>query len=319
MKRLIAHPDERVRASGLLRNADDLAESTIEKVQSSRKRRIFIFLSMVVFSCVVLSFFVDSGREIWREKVQRGAEQFVSALSSELGFVVKTITIVGNNTVAAEVLVDDLGIRVGEPMALADLGGALAKVSKLEWVHAAEVTRRWPSEIVIAVRERRPVALWDSSNGRVLIDQNGYSFGSSYVDDFSDLLMIRGVGAPEAFPALLHILETKSAIKSSIVGAVLVGDRRWNLRIRGDLLVRLPEVGLESTWTKFAEHFEKGYLSSVGAVVADYTLADRLILVLGINSAGKNFDSLVRRGTLKTIRKAEQNQIPHGIELAKPG
>ena len=159
------------------------------------------------------------------------------------------------------------------------------------------------------VHERR----WPK--GLTLISVHGKDIEDSTVKPFTKRLIQHS----SKKPALLTIIETKSAVKASIVEAVLVGERRWDLRMRGDLLVRLPEIGLDSTWTRFAEHFTESYLSSVGAVVADYTLTDRLILVLGSNSRGENFDSLVGRRTLETIRKVEQNQISHGIELVKPG
>ena len=163
-----------------------------------------------------------------------------------------------------------------------------------------------------------PVAVWESPDGRVLIDRDGYSCGNRYIDRYSNLPILTGMGAQAAFPRLLRILNTNSIVKSSVERAVLVGSRRWDLKMKGNLLVRLPEVAVERAWGKFTEHFEKDYLSLVGATVADYTLGDRLILVLDINSGGESHDNLVSRPTLEMIIKADQNQASHEIVPLKP-
>lgn len=319
MQSLIAHPDERIRASGKVRDNGELKKPIIRAARSRANLRILIFLSIFVFGVSAVLVSLEGGEKVWRDKIEKGSVRFIAALSNELGLVVKTITILGNNAVAPEVFMDNLSIRVGEPMVLTDLGGALARLSNLEWVRTVEVSRHWPSELVVDVRERTPVALWESVDGRVLIDKDGYSFGSSYIDDFPNLPLINGVGAPEKFPRLSRILDKNSLVKQSVEGAVLVGARRWNLQMKGNLLVRLPEAGLELAWVKFTTHFKEGYFSSVGAVVADYTLADRLILVLDTESGDKDFDNLARRQALETITKAQAGQISDSLGLVTPG
>lgn len=319
MQRLIAHPDERVRSSDLLRDTEELATSGIGKVTSGALHRILMFVLMLVFSSAVILVSIGGGKEVWRDKTGRGIAQFIGTISSELGLVVKTVTILGNNTVASEVFLDSLRVSVGDPMVLTDLSGALARLSGLEWVDTVEVSRRWPSEIIVAVTERKPVALWESSDGKVLIDKDGYSFGTSYIDNFLNLPLIKGVAAPEAFPKLLRFLEINSLVKSSVAGATLIGARRWDLQMKGNLLVRLPEVDLESAWPKFVKHFEENYLLLVGAVVADYTLGDRLILELGTNSARENLDGLARHRTLEKITEVKSDKKAHGLKMARPG
>ena len=293
MQRLVADPDERVRASVLRGGSGKPTPPFAGKILAPAIHRILMFSSVLIFGCAVALMFGDGGMEKWRNKMWQGAEEFISGLSWKSGLIVETINITGNNIVASDVLSDALDITIGTSMALVDLRGALDGLINLEWIRSAEVGRRWPNQIIVTVHERVPIAVWDTFDGRVLIDKGGLSFGDNHINSFSGLPVIKGAGAPAEFPKLVAILEKEPFVKSKVVGAALIGERRWNLKVGNNLLVRLPEGSLEEAWGTFARHFEGNHLSLVGAVVADYTLPDRLVLRLEVSLISETGDNLV--------------------------
>jgi len=249
--------------------------------------------SLLVFGCAIVLMFAGGGMDKWRNRVGQGAVEFISVLSWESGLVVETIHITGNNIIASDVVSDALGITTGTPMALVDIRDALDGLIKLEWIRSAEVSRLWPSQIIVTVHERVPIAVWETSGGQEFIDKRGLSFGDGRTNIFSGLPVIKGTGAPAEFPNLAQILAKNPFVKSYVVGAMLIGERRWNLKVGENLLVRLPEDNLEEAWGTFARHFEGNHLSLVGAVVADYTLPDRLVMQLEVSLMSETGDNLV--------------------------
>lgn len=70
----------------------------------------------------------------------------------------REIRVVGAEGGAAERVVRTAAISQGEPLARMNADAAAARVLEIPWVADAEVRRGWPSEVVIAVSQRTPVA-----------------------------------------------------------------------------------------------------------------------------------------------------------------
>jgi cell division protein FtsQ len=61
-------------------------------------------------------------------------------------------------------------------------------LEQLPWVRRAEVRRRWPARLELAIEEHRPVAFWGAGSGRL-------------VNSYGEIFMAGGV-SPEALPVL---------------------------------------------------------------------------------------------------------------------
>ena len=90
---------------------------------------------------------------------------------------VKTVRAVGVVGKQAEAVVSTAAIPMGMPIARVDADAARAAVLTLPWVSAVEVRRGWPSEIVLAVTSRSPIAV-DGASGRA-VDADGVVFDAS--------------------------------------------------------------------------------------------------------------------------------------------
>jgi len=90
---------------------------------------------------------------------------------------VKEVRAVGVVGKQAEAVVSAAAIPMGLPIARVDADAARAAVLALPWVSAVEVRRGWPSEIVLAVASRSPIAI-DGTSGRA-IDAEGVVFDAS--------------------------------------------------------------------------------------------------------------------------------------------
>ncbi len=68
------------------------------------------------------------------------------------------------------------GVPVGVPLARLDVTTAEQRVRDLPWVASVEIRRGWPSEAVVAVEPRTPVAALESDPRRSAVDASGVVF-----------------------------------------------------------------------------------------------------------------------------------------------
>jgi len=113
-------------------------------------------------------------------------------------------------------------------------------------VRSAAVTRLLPGGVHISVRERDPAAVWQLSRAMHLIDDEGAIIREVNAYEYAYLPLIVGVGAPEAASQILHALGAYEEIEAMTAALIRVGERRWNMRLRNGLDIKLPEKDFEA-------------------------------------------------------------------------
>ena len=89
---------------------------------------------------------------------------------------VERVEVTGARRLAASSVRGAAAVPLGVPLARQDLTVIAGRVSSLPQIESADVSRRWPNTIRIAVVERRPVLGVRQPEGFVLIDSHGVAF-----------------------------------------------------------------------------------------------------------------------------------------------
>jgi cell division protein FtsQ len=92
---------------------------------------------------------------------------------------VRTVEVTGARMVDPAQVREVAAIAAGTPLALLDTGAVRARVRTIAAVADADVSRHWPSTVVIALTERTPVATVSVADHYVLLDAAGVVFGPS--------------------------------------------------------------------------------------------------------------------------------------------
>ena len=124
-----------------------------------------------------------------------------------------------------------------------DVNAVRERVEALGAVERARV-RALPSGVLeILAIERVPVVIWRGPEGLELLDQNGVRVAE--VDSRlrrPDLPLIAGDGAGAQVPEALAVLAEARPVATRVRGLVRVGERRWDLVLDRDQVIRLPEA-----------------------------------------------------------------------------
>ncbi len=220
--------------------------------------------------------------------VVRGAQpgMLLTTVRDRLGEVtqltVDDVVVEGRTMTPAGQLRTALGVSVGDRLLGFSLDDARTRIEKLTWVQTATVERRLPGTLVVTLTERRPFAVWQSAGRFQLIDRAGQVVAEQDpVKDaaaFSVLPLVVGPGAPEAAAVLLDQLASLPLLRSRVVAAIRVGERRWNLRLSTGADVLLPEGQELPAMTRLMELQASHALLDRPVQVLDMRGGDRLVV-----------------------------------------
>lgn len=88
-------------------------------------------------------------------------------------FEVRGVTVEGNHYLAAEKILSVSGINTGENIFKINLQEASERLRIIPMLKSVELERRMPSNVLIKVTERSPVALFPTSDGFIQVDAEG--------------------------------------------------------------------------------------------------------------------------------------------------
>ena len=138
-----------------------------------------------------------------------------------------------------------------------------------------------------------------------VIARDGTVLESYVAPQFTQLPLVVGQGAAERAAAFLALMDRYPAIRDQARAYVLVAERRWNMKLKNGLYVRLPEAQPErAIETLIALDRDKKILSR-DITAIDLRLADRVTVRLSDVAAQDR--NLAREEALKdkkTKRKA---------------
>lgn len=214
----------------------------------------------------------------WFSAAGSFAMQKTIEVSAAAGFKVRDILVVGRKNTAPEELLAQLGIRAGDPLFGVSIADGQEKIADIPWVAETTVARRLPDTIVVTVRERAPAALWQYRKKLSLIDTEGHVLSENNLDSWRHLPLVVGEHAPQDVAKLLGLLHAEPEIADQLAAAIRIGNRRWDLRLKSGVLVRLPENDVEFALRQLATMGADGGLLARNVKHIDLRLAGKTVV-----------------------------------------
>ena len=242
-----------------------------------RSRWVAVFLSSILIGLSVCGAWwgwqsgaiVRAGEQVKRQLI---------AVSAKVGLQVNDVLVMGRKETSRKALLSAIRLSRGTPILAFDLKAAQQRIEALPWVRWATVERMFPDTVLVTINERRPLVLWQHMGRFALIDFDGEVILRKGLERFANLLVVVGEGAPNHAASLLATLGTEPELMRLVKAAVWVSKRRWNLRLDGDIDVRLPEEDPAAAWRRLAEYERTHRVLERDVQVLDLRIPDRLIV-----------------------------------------
>ncbi|MBL8771778.1 MAG: cell division protein FtsQ/DivIB [Phenylobacterium sp.] len=164
----------------------------------------------------------------------------------EAGFALRTVHVQGASAMATPDIVKAAGVYRDQPLLGMDLDALKGRVEQVGWVKEAQVVRLLPDTLVITVKERRQLAVWQHAGKSVVIDQEGQVIREADPARFANLPLVVGAGGDRHAGEILPTLAQRPKLMARLEALVRVDDRRWDLRLKDGSLIQLPAVEEEA-------------------------------------------------------------------------
>jgi cell division protein FtsQ len=179
-------------------------------------------------------------------------EQIASAVGigidgkfGEAGFRLKAVHVQGASALATADIVRAANVHKDDPLLGMDLNALRERVEKVGWVKEARIVRLLPDTLMISVKERRQLAVWQHAGKSVVIDDHGDVIPEADPARFNTLPLVVGLGGAQHAGEILPTLAQRPKLMARMEALVRVDDRRWDLRMKDGALIQLPAVDEE--------------------------------------------------------------------------
>jgi cell division protein FtsQ len=189
----------------------------------------------------------------WLPRELAAAGDLALAASAEAGLDLQTVEVHGRGETRQADILGALGAVRGAALLGLDIDAMRERLIALPWIVSAEVERRYPDRLLVTIKEAEPLALWQRNQKLYLVSRAGKVIETADLGRYSGLLVIVGDDAPERAEALFDLLAQQPQLKERVTAAVLVGKRRWNLRLDNGIDVKLPEEDPSAAWSRLAD------------------------------------------------------------------
>jgi cell division protein FtsQ len=208
-----------------------------------------------------------------------------NALANSAGFRITSVAINGRKQLTQDEVLAIGGVTGRSSLLFLDAIAVRDRLKANPWIAEATVQKFFPNQLQIDIVERKAFALWQQDGKLSVIADDGAVLEAYVSRRFLTLPLVVGKGAESRARDFLALLDRYPQVKAVTRAAVFVGERRWNLRTKDGLDIRLPEQDVGNALASLSQLDQEDHLFTRDIVAIDMRLPDRLTVQLSDDSA----------------------------------
>jgi cell division protein FtsQ len=208
-----------------------------------------------------------------------------NAMANSVGFRITAVAINGRKQLTQDEVLAIGGVNGRSSLLFLDAATVRDKLKANPWIGEATVQKFFPGQLQIDIVERTAFALWQQDGRLSVISDDGAVLEPYVSRRFTGLPLVVGKGAETRARDFLALVDRYPQVRSVMKAAVFVGERRWNLRLKDGLDVRLPENDVGNALATLTRLDKEERLFSRDIIAVDMRLPDRLTVRLSEDAA----------------------------------
>ncbi|KPP98279.1 cell division protein FtsQ/DivIB [Marinobacter sp. HL-58] len=191
-----------------------------------------------------------------------GTSQVLSAMDRQVMAIDVTGTLVGENRTSLE---RSVGKWIGRSFFATDLSDIKDSLEQRPWVESAAVKRVWPDRLQVEIREKKPLAYWNSDQ---LVSRNGELFSPGNPEVAGKLPRLAGPDerVKEVITMARGMADTLSGHSLGFAGLSLEQRGAWTLTMANGIEVVLGRDQVEERFERFITVYQERLASRADEV-----------------------------------------------------
>jgi cell division protein FtsQ len=217
--------------------------------------------------------------------VAGGASHAGDWLARSLGLGVTVVTVSGATHMSEPRILAIAGIDASRSLPFFDVAEAKARLEANPLVKQASVRKLYPNQVVIDIVERTPYAVWQKDGDVRAIAADGAPIDDVADDRYAGLPFVVGEGANARVREYVALLDAMDELKPRVEAGVLVGQRRWNLRLKSGVDIKLPEDNPEAAVAELLKLQRQSRILEKDALALDFRVPGKVFVRLTEDAA----------------------------------
>jgi cell division protein FtsQ len=214
------------------------------------------------------------------------------ATANAAGFRIASIALSGQKQLTREEILAGAGVTGRTSLLFLDAATARQRLKTNPWIADATILKLYPGRLRVEVTERQAFALWQKDGRVSVIASNGTVLEPYVARRFTGLPLVVGAGAEAKAKEFLDLVDRYPEIRDAVRASILIAERRWNLRLKNGIDVRLPETDIDRALDVLVSLDREKKLLSRDIIAIDLRLPDRVTVRLSDSAAQAREEAL---------------------------
>jgi cell division protein FtsQ len=267
MRRILPHAE---RLGAVARRLDAYADR-LERLRPPRGAGV-VASALIIFGGI--AFGVIRGDHVGQ--VVEALHDVRDAAANSAGFNITGVALTGNRHMSREEIFATAGVTGHSSLLFLDVADARARLKTNPWIADATVQKLYPDRLQIAITERAAFALWQKDGRIGVIADDGTVLEPYLSRRFVSLPLFVGAGAAARAKDFEAVIDRYPDVRDQVRAAVLVSERRWNLRLKNGIDIELPEDGIAQALDRLVALDRDKKLLSRDITLVDLRQPDRV-------------------------------------------
>lgn len=206
-------------------------------------------------------------------------------IARHVGFAVSTVTVSGATHLEEQRILNLAGVTPKSSVPFFDVERARMQLEADPLVKQASVRKLYPHRIIIEIVERTPYAVWQKDGEVHAVGVDGGPIDVVRDSRYLNLPFVVGEGANTRVKEFTALLAALDELRPRVLAGVLVGQRRWNLKLKSGMDVKLPETDPEAAIETLLRLERQSRILERDALALDFRTPDRVFVRLSQEAA----------------------------------